>query len=69
MTPTAAQVAELLDAAGWSAYRAAKLLGVDARTIQRARTGERDLSAPTWRLLQILASQTAREALPPAPLP
>lgn len=58
----------LLEASGWSAYRAAKAIGVDASTVQRAAIGQQRLSATAWRLLQIMTQQSERDALPTAPL-
>ena len=66
---TPERLRDLLAETGWSAYRAAQLVGVDSSTVQRAALGQQRLSAPAWRLMQIIASQAARDALPPPVLP
>lgn len=68
-SPEPADVRALLAEAGWSAYRAAQLIGITARAMQQACSGETRLRGALWQLLQIHARQSARDALPPAPLP
>lgn len=68
-SPTPAQVSELLSRAGWSAYRAAQLVGVTASAMQQVVRGESTLRGGLWLLLQVMASQSARDRLPAAVLP
>ncbi len=73
-SPEPAEVRALLDAAGLTAYAAAKLpIGATARQLQRAASGAADartkrpyrLSASVWSLLCIMLSKSARDDLPP----
>lgn len=68
-SPGPADVRALLDAAGWTAYEAAKRIGVTGSALQQVLRGETRMRGPYWHLLQIHASQSARDALPPAVLP
>ncbi len=68
-SPEHAELRALLDAAGWSAYKAAQECGMTASAMQQAVRGETRLRGTAWRLLRILAVQSERDALPPAPLP
>lgn len=68
MHPTTDEIRALFAAAKWTAYRAAKLAGVNPRSMQRAFSGETRMSPPVWRLLKILACQSERAKLPPAPI-
>lgn len=68
-SPTASELSELLKAAGWTAYRAAGMVGITASAMQQAVRGETTLRGGLWRLLQINASQAARDALPDPVLP
>lgn len=67
-SPEPAEVRALLDAAGWSSYRAAQELGVTESGINQALRGETRMRGTAWRLLRILAVQAERNALPPAPI-
>jgi|CXWL01.1.fsa_nt_gi transcriptional regulator with XRE-family HTH domain len=69
VTPTAAEIRALLEACGWSAYEAAQRVGITASAMQQATRGETTLRGGLWSLLQIHASQAARDALPPPALP
>ncbi len=68
-SPSPDELRALLDAAGWTAYAAAPMIGVTQSALAQAIRGETRLRGTAWRLLQILASQSARNALPAAPLP
>lgn len=68
-TPEPAEVRALLEAAGWTGYEASKRLGVTNSAFAQILRGETRMRGALWQLLQIHASQSARDALPPAPLP
>lgn len=68
-SPEPAEVRALLEAAGWTAYEAAKRIGVTGSALQQVLRGETRMRGPYWQLLRIHASQSARDALPPAVLP
>lgn len=68
-SPEPAEVRALLAEADWSAYEAARRIGVTASAMQQVLRGETRLRGALWSLLLIHASQSARDALPPAPLP
>jgi len=68
-SPSAADVVALLAACNWSAYEAARRVGVTASAMQQVTRGETVLRGGLWSLLQIHASKAARDALPPPPLP
>jgi len=74
--PESAEVRALLEAAGLTAYAAAKLLRVNARHLQRVVSGEPDprsgrhyvLNEAVWQLMQLVLVQSRRDELPPAPV-
>lgn len=59
----------LLDAAGWTDYRAAKEIGMTVGAFGQVTRGETRMRGTAWRLLRIMLLQSERNALPPAPLP
>ena len=66
--PSPDDVRALLDAAGLSAYAAAKTLpiGINARGLQSVLSGDRKMSGQVWFLLRLCLSKTARRELPKA---
>lgn len=67
--PTREQVVDLLARAGWSGYRAAELIDMSESALAQITRGETKMRATAWQLLKVHASQSVRDALPPAPLP
>lgn len=68
-SPEPAEVRALLDAAGWTDYAAAQYIGMTRSAFGQVMRGETRMRGSNWRLLQIIASKAARDALPPAVLP
>lgn len=68
-SPGPAEVRALLDAAGWTDYAAAQHIGMTRSAFGQIMRGETRMRGSNWRLLQIIASKAAREALPPPVLP
>lgn len=63
-TPSAEQIRDLLDDAKISAYKAASLIGMSARSLQRALSGEIVMRGYAWLLLRVTLSRSARAELP-----
>lgn len=55
-SPSPEQIRALLESQGWSAYRAAPMIGVTAATLQQALRGETTLRGGHWKLLRIMAA-------------
>lgn len=68
-SPEPAEVRALLDAAGWTDYAAAQHLGMTRSAFGQIVRGETRMRGSNWRLLRIIASKSARDALPPPVLP
>jgi hypothetical protein len=68
-SPEPAELRALLDAAGWSDYRAAQAIGMTVGAFGQVVRGETRMRGTAWRLLRIMLCQSERAALPPAPLP
>lgn len=68
-SPEPAEVRDLLDAAGWTDYRAAKEIGMTVGAFGQISRGETRMRGTAWRLLRIMLCRSERDALPPAPLP
>lgn len=63
-SPSPEQIRTLLDDAGLTPYSAAPLIGMSARSLQQAVTGEIAMRGYAWLLLRIMLRQSARDELP-----
>lgn len=64
-TPAPAAVRALLDAAGLTEYAAAGMIGMSKSALYKITRGDHPMRGSDWQLLQIMLTQSARDALPP----
>lgn len=67
-SPTPGEIRALLDAAGWTAYRAAQIVGMTESALGKSLNGITRMRGTHWQLLRLYAMRSERDALPPAPI-